>query len=150
MSRKWRMIAGWTAGTAPIAVCVVTAFLLPLPLLYNIGENYLIPAAFWSAVGFILIYSLLSPWWRNPIGRMIVRLDASVALALASGIMVHEFGVPVGGVLQTRILVLSLALVTETILSRVVLIGRLHGWRIGRPRRKASEVYPGNDPAVES
>lgn len=43
-------------------------------------------AALVATLAFIVQYTLLAPWWRNPIGRTIVWIDALLAAALAPAV----------------------------------------------------------------
>lgn len=49
--------------------------------------------AFCAAVAFIVLYSVIAPWWRSPLGRNVVALDASISLTLLPGVVHHFFGV---------------------------------------------------------
>ena len=40
-----------------------------------------------ATIGFIAVYSALAPWWKNPIGRTIVTLDALLGLAFLPSIL---------------------------------------------------------------
>lgn len=40
-------------------------------------------AAFLASLLFIAVYTALASWWRTPIGRALVAMDGSLALALA-------------------------------------------------------------------
>lgn len=49
--------------------------------------------AFFAAVAFIILYSAIAPWWRSPLGRNVVALDASISLTLLPSVIHHTFGV---------------------------------------------------------
>jgi hypothetical protein len=89
--------------------------------------------SFWGAVAFIIFYTLLAPWWRNPIGQMLVSLDAGVALALAGEVLQQEFGATIPAEAVLRLTAFALWVVAVTILSRLVLLGHLHSWRMRWP-----------------
>lgn len=111
------------------AACLLLIFLLPLSWIGKFGEDYLIPTAFYSGIGFIIYYTLLTPWWHNPMGRMLVSLDAGVVLALLGNILKIEFGLEVPSGLFVRITFAAISVVTVTVLSRTWLLGKLHGWK---------------------
>jgi hypothetical protein len=127
-----RTPVAWAAGA--VAVAAAVAF-LPLSSLTSIGDEVLIRASFYGALAFVVAYSLMAPWWRSPMGRMIVALDASVALALLPGVLQLDFGVRLPAWLLTRITAAALTLIPVTILSRMWLLGRLHSWRLRLPWR---------------
>ena len=45
------------------------------------ASEWVIQLAFWCSVAFPAWYSIWAPWWRYPVGRAIVALDAAIALA---------------------------------------------------------------------
>lgn len=49
--------------------------------------------AFCAAVAFIALYSAIAPWWRSPLGRNLVALDASISLTLLPSVLHHALGV---------------------------------------------------------
>jgi hypothetical protein len=40
-----------------------------------------------ATVAFTVVYSVLAPWWANPIGRTLVQLDILLGLALVPSIL---------------------------------------------------------------
>jgi hypothetical protein len=48
---------------------------------------------FFTAVAFIVLYSVVAPWWRSPLGRNVVALDASISMTLLPSVVHHFFGV---------------------------------------------------------
>lgn len=46
------------------------------------ASQWVVQAAFWCAIAFIAWYTICAPWWRSPVGRAIVALDAAIALTL--------------------------------------------------------------------
>lgn len=126
----------WAAfSTAAIIAGVVLIIMLPLTTLVRIGEDYVLPVPFWSAIAFIAYYTLVAPWWHNPMGRMLVALDAGVALALLGDVLEVEFGVTVDTTWLLRLTVAALVIVAVTVLTRIWLLGRLHGWMPRLPWR---------------
>ena len=90
MRSFWRALAGYRLL---VLACLVLAGLF-LALSFQsaatigmIGINYLIPVGFWSALLFIARYSMVAPWWKNSMGRMLVALDLAVALALPPSVL---------------------------------------------------------------
>jgi hypothetical protein len=49
--------------------------------------------AFFAAIAFIILYTVLAAWWRSSLGRSIVALDAAVALTVAPSVLHFLFGV---------------------------------------------------------
>lgn len=129
-ARKW-----WVLASVTIAI-IVAVILLPLNFLdHYVGQDFLIPLVFWAAVAFMLFYTLLSRWWHNPMGRMLVALDFSIALLTLPEVLISEFGFRVDSEATVRILAASLTIIAVTILSRFWLLGRLHHWKIQLPWR---------------
>lgn len=128
---RWVLLR--VAGAAA-AITAVAAF-TPLYGLTTFGADVVLPAAFWSATAFICYYSLLAPWWANPVGRMIVFLDFAVMCALLGDILQIEFGVHVTTEAQVRLTAGALLVVPAVVLSRAWLLGRIHGWRPRLPWR---------------
>lgn len=117
------------------AVIVAVAALTPLGGLASFGTDVVIPAAFWSAAAFICYYSLLAPWWRNPVGHMIVFLDFAVMCALFGAVLQIEFGIHVTAAIQVRLAAGALLIIPVVVLSRAWLLGRLNGWKPRLPWR---------------
>jgi hypothetical protein len=136
----------WAAGALAAAALIV---FLPLVPLAQIGGDVLIRVSFYGALAFIAAYSLMAAWWRSPMGRMIVALDFSVALALLSSVLRLDFGVTIPAWVLVRITVLALTLIPVTILSRLWLLGRLHGWRVRLPWRHPAEPDPATSASAE-
>lgn len=51
------------------------------------------PAAFFAALLFIVAYTFLAPWWRNPIGITMVALDGVIAGVILPHMLRLLFGV---------------------------------------------------------
>jgi hypothetical protein len=60
-------------------------------LLNNLGLAS-VQFAFWSAIAFVLGYSILAKWWRSEIGWARVSLDIAIALALSPTLLHVIFG----------------------------------------------------------
>jgi len=119
----------WLTLMIPPVLVAVT----PLSWLVWLSNNILIRAAFWSAVIFIVYYTSLAPWWRNPVGRMLISLDFAVVAVLFGPILRLDFGVTIPPWLLTRCSAGGLALVPLTIISRTILLGRVHRWLPRQP-----------------
>lgn len=48
---------------------------------------------FFASIGFIVLYTILAPWWRSPLGRNLVAFDAALSLTLLPSVVHHTFGV---------------------------------------------------------
>lgn len=131
--REMRWVLLRVAGA--VAVIVAAAVFTPLYWLATFGTDIVIPAAFWSATAFICYYTLLAPWWANPVGRMIVFLDFAVMCALFGGILQIEFGVRLSAGSEVRLTAGALLVVSVVVLSRAWLLGSIHGWRPRLPWR---------------
>lgn len=57
--------------------------------------NLITQYAFWSAVAFIIVYTLLAKWWKSEIGWARVSLDGGIALALSPTVAHFIFGLRV-------------------------------------------------------
>jgi len=116
-----------------LIVGAVLAFVLPLRDADWIGTQIVLRAAFWGSVLFVILYTCLTPWWHNVAGRMYVSLDLGVALALLGPILKLDFGVTLPEWLLIRFTVVALGVVAGTVLSRTVLLGHLHEWKVRLP-----------------
>jgi hypothetical protein len=47
---------------------------------------------FFCSLAFIALYTVVAPWWRNPLGRNLVAFDASLSLTLLPSVIHHTFG----------------------------------------------------------
>jgi hypothetical protein len=47
---------------------------------------------FCASLAFIVLYSLVAPWWRSALGRNLVAFDATLALTLLPSVIHHAFG----------------------------------------------------------
>lgn len=47
---------------------------------------------FGASVAFVVLYSLLAPWWRSQVGRAMVSLDAALALTLLPSVLHYAVG----------------------------------------------------------
>lgn len=122
-----------TAWAAVVLAAAGLAAFLPLSTLAQIGDDVLIRAAFYSALGFIVLYSLLAPWYRSPMGRMIVALDFAIVLTLLPGILMQDFGADLPVQVTLRLTAAGIGIVVITIISRAWLLGRLHSWQVRLP-----------------
>lgn len=52
-----------------------------------------IPAAWYAAALFVAVYTMMAPWWRNPLGRTMVALDGAIVLTLGPHMLRLWFGV---------------------------------------------------------
>jgi hypothetical protein len=134
VKRYWSLIKQFWPLIGIIVVAVLS-FTLPLANVTWIGDYVLIRASFYSAVLFIVVYTLLAPWWRNAPGRMFVALDFGVMCALLGDVIYIELGREIPAWLSTRVVVFGLCLVAGTIISRTVLLGSLHHWKFRLPWR---------------
>lgn len=50
-------------------------------------------ATFICSLLFIVLYSVVAPWWRYPLGRNLVAFDAALSLTLLPSVVHHTFGV---------------------------------------------------------
>lgn len=57
-----------------------------LPLLLTLYKITLVSGEV-SLIGWIVLYSILAPWWRNPIGRTLVAKTALIALIIVPSIL---------------------------------------------------------------
>jgi hypothetical protein len=114
---------------------VVSVWVMPERWVGIIADDWLIPACFWLGIAFIVLYTFLSAWWGNQMGRLIVGLDVALILIVVEPTFQIEFGVHFGTSLELRILFAALIVAPLTILSRTVLLGRLHHWRLELPWR---------------
>jgi hypothetical protein len=144
VSRIWRHRAGAAWVLVLAAVVLITVF-GHLPWLVRLGDAVVIPAGFWAGAAFILYYTLLAPWWHNPLGRMVVQLDLAVMLVTGGPTFSEEFGVSFSSATEVRLLFSGLILAPVTIISRLLLLGALHDWvpRLPWHHRKP----PGKAPA---
>jgi len=106
---------------------------LPAAWVAELPMNVMAPATFWTTVAFICVYSVLAPWWRSPMGRLIVSLDISLAVLLAHDVATAEFGVTFSSDTLLRLQTAALTAAAITVLSRTWLLGRLHGFKISWP-----------------
>lgn len=122
--RHWMRLA-W----ALVLAGAVTFTLLASPaLLTTTGDVYLVPGAFWLAVAFCVYYTLLARWWGNPMGRMLVGLDISLAMITFEGAVYEEFGWKPTQDAELRLVAGAVLLAVVVIASRLVLLGALHNW----------------------
>lgn len=55
-------------------------------------DNAAAITAFFSTLTFLVGYSMLAPWWRNPVGQAVALLDIALLLALLPSILHLVFG----------------------------------------------------------
>lgn len=94
-----------------------------------------IPAAWGSAVLFVAVYSLLAPWWHNPLGRTIVALDGGIILTLLPHMLRLVLGVNEAGTFYAWFEFLAFMLVPASILWRTWILLRIHRSEPLLPRR---------------
>jgi hypothetical protein len=120
---------------AAVVLAGILAWLLPPAPLMWIADYVLVNASFWGALAFTGFYTLLAPWWRNPMGKLIVAIDCGVVLALMGGVLRQDFHAVIPELTLLRVTAFALALVAGTILSRIWLLGTLHSWKLTIPWR---------------
>lgn len=139
MSKRTWLLLLWLI----IAIAFFAIIICASPLwLASFGDQVVIPASFWSAICFILYYTVLAPWWRTSLGRMVVSLDFAVMLTLLGPELRIQFGVDFSSSTVIRLTVAGLLIVAITILTRIVILGKLHNWwpKFSWPKR---ETRPG-------
>lgn len=47
---------------------------------------------FCTSIAFIVLYSVLAPWWRSPLGRNLIAFDAVLSLTLLPSVIHHALG----------------------------------------------------------
>lgn len=82
-------------------------------------------SAFFSAVAFVALYSILAAWWRTALGRSIVALDTAVAMTVAPSVLHFLFGV-------TSLKSETFAYFTLAAFSAIPLIIVWRGWMLWR------------------
>lgn len=134
--RRYRLLL-WV-----LAVCAVAALgIVPSsPWLTTFGDQVLIPAAFWLGVVFIVFYTGLSRWWHNPMGRMLVGFDFAFMLIVVAPTLQVEFGIKFDSAVELRFVFLALLIAPIVILSRIILLGRLHRWKFEWPWRHGRDA----------
>lgn len=138
-----RRLLGAALFVAVVTACVLIVTLGTLSWLGWMTEHFLIPAVFWSSVFFILYYSTLAAWWLNPMGRMLVGLDLSIAALTFPSTLQFQFGIDLAVRTQVQIVVGSLLLAFVVVVSRTVLLGYLHSWVPRKlPRRRVRRPEP--------
>jgi hypothetical protein len=94
----------------------------------RVASEVVIQAAFWSALGFVVFYSLIAPWWRYSVGRAIVALDSAIALATFPTTLGRIFGASVvASRFYTWLTVAAFACIPIITIYRGVIV-----WRIQR------------------
>lgn len=84
-----------------------------------------------SVVGFVVVYTVLAPWWRNPLGRTIVQLDLLIGSAMLISILSLFFNFNrltsrVAGWLDLAVF----TMITLTLSARIPLFIRTHRRRV--------------------
>lgn len=91
--------------------------------------NDMVVLAFAASVLFIVVYTVLAPWWRSEIGRALIAMDTGLALALAPAVLHRLLGVSLAASLGFGWYYLgSLALVAGATLWRTWIIIKTQ-WR---------------------
>ena len=136
LRRRWQLLS-WLA----LAAVAATFLLMATPaLLGTVSNEALIPAGFWISVAFIVLYTFMARWWHNPMGRMLVGLDFAFAVITGESTLINEFHVSIDTTYGLRLLVLALLLAPIVMASRLLLLGRLHRWKLELPwRHKQNE-----------
>jgi hypothetical protein len=132
MSRlKWAGRRLW--GLLVMVLAGAWIWHLPLVRVAELHEDVVGPATCWLTVAFICVYTILAPWWRSPMGRLVVSLDVALAAVLAHDVAAAEFGVTFSAVTLQRVQTTALIAAAVTVLSRMWLLGRLHGFKVRWP-----------------
>lgn len=143
MKAAWQR---WRGLAAAVVLGIVVALMPVLPVsvtTMTVAEaDYFVPAAFWASLLFPAVYTVLAPWWRNPVGRMLVWLDLLVAGSTFPAMLNSQFGVPLSSGL-TKIGAASIGCIPLIILSRTWLLGRINGWQ---PRLPWRHPHSGEQP----
>lgn len=133
---KLRAVVRWTIAHHVSLVWLITAAAIALAVLVmsvsemdTFGTEVVIPVGFWGAIGFICYYSGLVRWWDNPVGRIIAGLDLAFALITAVPTAHAELGVKFSTAVEIRVLFIGLTVGAIMIISRILLVGALSGWR---------------------
>jgi hypothetical protein len=100
------------------------------------ASRYVIQAAFWCSVGFVVWYSICAPWWRYPVGRAIVALDSAIALALGPSVLGLMFGVRlIASIIFSWLTVCAFAAIPAITIYR--------GWIVWRAQRRGGHRQEG-------
>jgi hypothetical protein len=104
----------------------------------HVAAEVVIQAAFWSALGFIALYSVIAPWPRYPIGRALVALDSAIMLATLPTVLGLYFGAGlVSGAFFQWLTVCAFGAIPVVTVWRMVIV-----WRI---QRRAAALKAGVD-----
>lgn len=93
-------------------------------------------AAFFSAIGFIALYSFVAPWYKSTLGRSIVALDTAVALTVFPSVLHFLFGVTS---LQSE----AFAFFTLAAFSAIPIIIIWRGWLLWQLQTGSAHGKPG-------
>lgn len=100
------------------------------------ATTVLVLLAFVPAVAFPLIYGLMFPWWRNPVGWSMLNLSAVIALSLSLSVWRVFVGSPAPGPLRLVIY----GLIVLALWAQLIVLLLSPWWnrqRLSRQRRPA-------------
>lgn len=52
----------------------------------------LVVITFFTSVAFVLLYTVIAPWWRSPLGRNLIAFDSALSLTLLPSVIHHITG----------------------------------------------------------
>lgn len=85
-------------------------------------------AAFFAAILFLVVYSLVAPWWRTSIGRALVIMDIGIALAMLPLFLKFAFDLSTADLFFAWLQIGSIGLVAISTLWRSWIVARVQ-WR---------------------
>lgn len=101
--------------------------------------------AFLGSVAFVVVYSLMAPWWRSAIGRALVMMDGSLALALAPSTLHQLTGITiVASIGFAWYYLVTLTMVAASTLWRTWIIYRVQRPAAAPPAPVAAEEINGS------
>jgi hypothetical protein len=90
-----------------------------------------VPAIFWAGIAFVLLYTILAPWWKNSFGRALVAMDLAVSAALFPAVLSTEFGVQMfSAEFIAWLEVAAFSVVFVVIMSRMYLLAKVNKDRL--------------------
>ncbi len=91
------------------------------------------PAAWIVSLLFIVVYTLLQPWWRHTLGITLVWLDAIINLVLPPAMLSLVFGINAETFCFALFGVIIFSMVPLAILLRTLILCRVSHWRFRLP-----------------